>query len=555
MEEAKPFKQELPVDETEESKPSVIVSPGQSDTATTLTVGKQTPTSEKTEPAATMADDPLPGTLLGGRYQIFSLIGKGATSSVYKAMDTSLEHSVAVKVLHSHLTSDEVIVRRFKQEVRTASLIAHPNVVAIHDCSESPGGQPYFVMDYVDGVSLQQLMQQLGWLPVDRAIAIFSQVCAALAAAHEKGIVHRDLKPSNIMVTKTDAGQDLVKVLDFGVAKILPMQGETFQRLTQTGEMLGSLLYMSPEQCLDQDVDGRSDIYSLGCVLYEAVTGKPPLCGRTAFETMNKHMSDTPERLDKVRPELHFPPALERVIFKAMAKQPQNRHQNSSEFLDDLQKLPATGGTFIQQPDLIAAPGTNLVPDLSVAAVAQKELDRENDQCLALTTCAVGLFVAMIVLPICLFLFGYPIDWIICLAFEILMGLAPLLVLVGARYEAKKVTIPRVTRAVSVVSRVKPTNVFVSRVKWVVGIESAAKYRIDVSAASGTNLSPTRLMIQLACAKNEDYEFWKALCAASELADIGQSGVFPVPCNIYIDPETQEPVVVTIKGHLTWVVS
>ncbi len=178
--------------------------------------------------------------------------------------------------------------------------------------------------------------------------------------------MHRDIKPTNIMITdapptnraaladephtgenvpldalKTGAtiSQYTVKVLDFGVAKLLPVEGQTYFKLTQTGETLGSLLYMSPEQCLDQDVDARSDVYSLGCLLYEALTGKPPLCGRTAFETMNKHLNSMPQRLSKVRPNLQVPDRLERIIFTAVAKKPKDRYQTISDFQQQLSEL------------------------------------------------------------------------------------------------------------------------------------------------------------------------------------------------------------------------
>jgi serine/threonine-protein kinase len=298
---------------------------------------------------APLKDDPIEGTLLNGRYRLLSLIGEGATSAVYKAEDTKLNQTVAIKVLHRHLAFDVTIMRRFEQEAKTARLLRHPNIVDIRAYEKAENGLPYLVMDLVQGTSLQDAIKAASWLPAERTVAIFIQVCAALAAAHEKGIVHRDLKPSNIMLTDGPDGGLLVKVLDFGVAKILPATGDTVLRLTQTGEMLGSILYMSPEQCLDKELDGRSDCYSLGCVIYETLTGKPPLSARTAFETMNKHMTEMPERLDRVRPDLKWSEGLQYIVFKAMAKDPNLRYKKILDLQDDLQNLLADKAIALDQ--------------------------------------------------------------------------------------------------------------------------------------------------------------------------------------------------------------
>jgi serine/threonine protein kinase len=234
--------------------------------------------------------DHLIGTKIVDRYEILSVIGYGGTTSVYKANDLGRGRFVVIKMLHTHSTASEITVRRFEQECSTLALLKHRNIVAHYDNGVTDEDQPFLVMEYLDGVTLKQLIEESGSLEVKEALSIFIQACAGLAAAHEKSIVHRDMKPANIMVLRDEQAVVQVKILDFGVAKLL-IQGETFQTKTQTGEMLGTLLYMSPEQCLDQDLDGRSDVYSLGCVLYEALTGKPPICGRTAFETMNKHLS------------------------------------------------------------------------------------------------------------------------------------------------------------------------------------------------------------------------------------------------------------------------
>jgi serine/threonine protein kinase len=317
-----PKKERIELDEPPKSKPIIVES---SDFPTDL--------------PAPVIRDPYLGTVINDRYRVLSLIGKGATSAVYKAEDTELNQTVAIKILHSHLIADATILRRFEQEAKTDRLLKHPNIPGLRGCSRTSDGIPFLVMDLVEGASLEDAIKAAGWIPAERAIVIFDQVCAALGAAHEKGIVHRDLKPSNIMLTETPDGSLLVKVLDFGVAKLLPATGNTVLKLTQTGEMLGSILYMSPEQCLDKELDGRSDCYSLGCVMYEALTGKPPLAARTAFETMNKHMTDMPESLARVRPDVNWPPGLEDVVFKALAKDPNKRYQKITALQDDLQRL------------------------------------------------------------------------------------------------------------------------------------------------------------------------------------------------------------------------
>ncbi len=246
---------------------------------------------------------------------------------------------MAIKILHAHLCTNDSLVARLEREAQAAAILVHPNIVAVNEYAVAANGTPYLVMNFVDGMSLQQKLIVNGWLSLSVAIPIFTQVCAALNVAHQAGIVHRDLKPSNIMLTTQEDGTRLVKILDFGCAMVVPLLGDTVLKVTQTGEMLGSLLYMSPEQCLDQDVDARSDCYSLACVLYETITGKPPLSARTAFETMNKQLSVMPDSLAHARPDIVFPKNLEKIIFKAMAKSPAKRYQNIVDFMDALSNL------------------------------------------------------------------------------------------------------------------------------------------------------------------------------------------------------------------------
>lgn len=292
----------------------------------------------KDTPVAGKKRDPLLGTVVAERYELLSLLGRGATTSVYKARDREKERTVAVKILRTDSMFNEQLIRRFEQECKTLALLIHTNIVELYDSGINDTDQPFLVMEFVDGTSLKDLIEADDCLDLKRVLRIFVQICAALAAAHEKGIVHRDMKPANIMLTKDSHGDELVKILDFGVAKLL-VQGETFQTKTQTGEMLGTLLYMSPEQCLEQVLDERCDVYSVGCVLYEALTGKPPLVGRTAFETMNKHLTEMPEKLSKVRPDRRYDKRLDAVVRIAMAKNAKDRYQTIGEFQNALSAI------------------------------------------------------------------------------------------------------------------------------------------------------------------------------------------------------------------------
>ena len=280
----------------------------------------------------------LTGALIDDRFYVQSLLGSGATSSVYRARDKQEERDVAIKILHEHLSHNELLLARFKQEAHAASILKHPNIVSIYNYAVS-SGLPYLTMELVEGQTLQEVLTGVGWLPLTRAMPIFQQICAALTSAHELSIIHRDLKPGNVILSKTDSEQELVKILDFGSAQLAPMLSDTVLKLTQTGEMLGSILYMSPEQCLEQEVEPSSDIYALGCIMYETLTGKPALAARTIFETMNKHLTTMPEPLAQVRPDLTFPDGLEKIIFKAMAKNPRNRFQSATELQAALKKL------------------------------------------------------------------------------------------------------------------------------------------------------------------------------------------------------------------------
>jgi serine/threonine-protein kinase len=270
----------------------------------------------------------LEGRVLDGRYQLGSLLGVGGMGTVYLATDRVLERQVAVKVLRSSDAQDPLFVERFRREARAAARLSHPNIVAVFD-SGSDADQPYLVMEYVPGESLAQLLHRQGRLAPLRAVELAIQVCAALAAAHAQGLVHRDIKPANVLVGPD--GQ--VKVTDFGIVK-----ASAATTLTGTGTVLGTAAYLSPEQAQGHPVDARSDLYGLGCVLYELVCGSPPFGSggdRSPVAIATRHVRELPEPPSLRNPQVD--PALDQVVLTALAKDPAQRYQSAVELHHALQ--------------------------------------------------------------------------------------------------------------------------------------------------------------------------------------------------------------------------
>lgn len=281
-----------------------------------------------------------PGSIIDNKYFIMSLLGKGGMCMVYKAKHLLMEKSVALKMLLPETAADPSKVKRFQREAQTASKLAHPNVVTIYDLGVSPDGKPFIVMDYLEGDSLEYRLEQTGRLPLDKFLTVFIQVCAALDAAHEAGIVHRDVKPSNIMLIDFKGQKDFVKVVDFGLAKMYE-QDESSHKLTKTGEVFGTLMYMSPEQCIGHPLDPRTDIYSTGCAMYESITGVPVHRGGTAYELMTKHLNTPPLPFKEASQTLVCPPEVEAVVMKALKKNREERHQTMTELQNELTALKA----------------------------------------------------------------------------------------------------------------------------------------------------------------------------------------------------------------------
>lgn len=278
------------------------------------------------------------GHMLGGKYKILSLLGSGGMGKVFKVTQVFLNTVYALKVLDIRKVVDEVTMRRFQHEARAANALSHPNLVKVHDFGLLDNNQPYFVMDLVEGATLAESIRDKGSLTLAEAAPVFAQICAGLEYAHTQLIVHRDIKPSNIILTAgfEPGTEGSVKILDFGIAKIASEEGGEIQQLTRTGEVFGSPLYMSPEQCSGAAVDHRSDIYSLGCVLFEALTGTPPYVGANALRTMMLHQSEPIPSLKQASLGNTFPKSLEEMVAKMLQKDPDERYQNMAQVAESL---------------------------------------------------------------------------------------------------------------------------------------------------------------------------------------------------------------------------
>ncbi len=279
---------------------------------------------------------------LPDRYAVLELLGEGGMGSVYKVFDSELQKEFAVKVLRKELAEDHKAVKRFEQECKAASELNHQNLVAVYANDRTKSGLPFLVMDYIHGQTLGEIIKEEKQLAVNRCLEIFSQTCEALLHAHKKGVIHRDLKPSNIMIVH-DSGSDQVHVLDFGIAKIMASEGSgvTKTNLTQTGDIFGSPLYMSPEQCENNPQDARSDIYSLGCVMYEALSGVQPFASENPVKVILKHLNVDPEPLSKLSQTRSIPKDLETIVSRCLQKNPVDRYQSVESLLKDLHSVEA----------------------------------------------------------------------------------------------------------------------------------------------------------------------------------------------------------------------
>lgn len=278
-------------------------------------------------------------TIIDGTYLVLDFLGEGGMGVVYKVEHTQLNKILALKIIKTSQLSDSVW-QRFRNEAQAIARLDHRNIVKIYDMNQTENGRPYYTMDFLTGVSLADYLKEHKILPLPQALHIFRQVSSGLAYAHSRGIIHRDIKPANIMLLTDPKNQQFqVKIVDFGIAKLVDDDGHTIQGLTRPGEVFGSPLYMSPEQCEGRRLDARSDMYSLAVTLFKSLTGNTPFRGRTAIETTMMHQSTAPPLLNSVAADLQYPEKLERIIDKMLSKRPEQRYQSLAEVENELQKL------------------------------------------------------------------------------------------------------------------------------------------------------------------------------------------------------------------------
>lgn len=270
---------------------------------------------------------------LTSKYQCLGILGRGGMSTVFKVKHKLLNEIQAVKFLAWNLSTDRIFASRFTREARIISHLSHPNIISIRDHGVIPEGLPYLVMEYADGPSLADMLQRSGPIEEGEARSIFLQLTRGLGHAHENGVVHRDVKPGNVILTLAQS-RCVPKIVDFGLAKI-SQRKTVSQDLTQSGQILGSPLYMSPEQCRGDNIDRRSDIYSLGCLMYETIAGRPPLKRASAVETMSAHLTEIPNSIE----ESLCSKGLNEIILRCLEKDPDDRYGDFAELCDSLMSL------------------------------------------------------------------------------------------------------------------------------------------------------------------------------------------------------------------------
>jgi eukaryotic-like serine/threonine-protein kinase len=324
------------------------------------------------------------GDVLAERYELEELVGSGGMSSVYRAHDKVLDRRVALKVLHQHFTSEDEYVERFRREARMVAGLLHQNIVTVIDRGED-GGCPFIVFEFVDGENLKELVNREGRLPVDRAVELAVQIARGLSFAHANGYVHRDVKPQNVLLN----GDGEAKVTDFGIARSLDVK----HGVTQTGTVLGTSDYIAPEQAQGQRVDEHTDVYSLGIVLFELLTGAVPFSGDNFVAVAMKHINEPPPPVSALRPEV--PPRLDAAVARALAKRPEDRFATMADFGRELEacieELRAPGGAE-----------TMVIPQSAPPAAVRRQRARRRVPVAALLVVA-GLAAAIAALAVVLF--------------------------------------------------------------------------------------------------------------------------------------------------------
>lgn len=319
--------------------------------------------------------DRLIGTLMGERFQVTSRIGAGGMGIVYKARQAGMDRWVAVKVLLKELTHDEKVIKRFKIEALAASRLTHPNTIRIYDFGITQDDILYIAMEFLDGSSLEESLRKGGPMSARRTLHVLKQIASSLAEAHDKGIVHRDLKPDNIFLTTVDGDNDFVKVLDFGVAKLREAD-KNQGTLTQAGVIFGTPRYMAPEQCRSLAVDHRADLYALGIIGYECLTGIAPFDAESPLSILIQHVQEPPRKLPDIRPDIEVPEELEALVMRCLEKKAEHRFQDARELVVEASRIEAQLAGRYERVVFVSGP--RVVPPDREASEARTSLDTVN---------------------------------------------------------------------------------------------------------------------------------------------------------------------------------
>ncbi|HEY8925382.1 MAG TPA: protein kinase, partial [Polyangia bacterium] len=364
------------------------------------------------------------GTTIGGRYILRRLCGEGAMGRVYEGHHVDIGRRVAIKILHPTYRHTPEVVERFRREARAASKIGHPSIVDVTDSGTTADGAFFFVMEYLEGIDLEQLIHRDGALPLERALLIAAQVCRALIAAHAAGIIHRDLKPANVMLIRHRDEEDFIKLLDFGISKqsdLDPEGGARHLGLTNPNVAVGTPIYMAPEQAAGHPADARADVYAVGELLYEMLTGKPPFSGNDVMVVFHKKATETPPPIRLARPDV--PVAVDQMLTRAMSRRPEDRQPNMTALKDEvlgclaslgqapalpsLSSLPAASPLSVVQdpgPTPLPVPAVSGATPMPASAISTQNM-RPRQTLTTLSMIAIGVGIAGVTAT-ALFLFG-----------------------------------------------------------------------------------------------------------------------------------------------------
>ncbi len=327
--------------------------------------------------------DPLVGHRIAERYLVIRKLGEGGMGDVYLGEHEEIEKRLALKVLKHEYTTRTDVVARFKQEAISASRIKHPNVVDVFDFGQLEDGRFFLAMELLEGKDLADVLADEGVLSPGRGLSIAMQMCRALVAAHAKGVVHRDLKPENVFLTVTEDGTEVVKLVDFGIAKLRDVTKDGAQaerrKLTKTGMIFGTPEYMAPEQAAGRNVDDKVDVYATGIILFEMFAGRVPFTGETFMAVLTAHMTDAVPSIRDFHPKSQVSEALENAIYRALAKKPSDRHPSMAAFAEALSQTPeAQADSVLRLPKIVvAADGASNVRDTSMARASTAPDDRD----------------------------------------------------------------------------------------------------------------------------------------------------------------------------------